>query len=45
MSTTQLSLNEYLTAVQEVIRIAFDEPVWVKAGDSELKHQRWTLLS
>ena len=31
MSTTQLSLNEYLTAVQEVIRIAFDEPVWVKA--------------
>lgn len=31
MSTTQLSLNEYLTAVQEVIRIAFEEPVWVKA--------------
>lgn len=31
MSTTQLSLNEYLTAVQEVIRMTFDEPVWVKA--------------
>lgn len=31
MSTTQLSLNEYLTAVQEVIRMTFEEPVWVKA--------------
>ncbi|MFV5593552.1 exodeoxyribonuclease VII large subunit [Acinetobacter junii] len=31
MSTTQLSLNEYLTAVQEVIRITFEESVWVKA--------------
>lgn len=31
MPTTQLSLNEYLTAVQEVIRMSFEEPVWVKA--------------
>lgn len=31
MLDTQLSLSEYLTTVQEVIRIAFDEPVWVKA--------------
>lgn len=27
----QLSLSEYLNTVQEVIRVAFDEPVWVKA--------------
>ena len=31
MLDTQLSLSEYLTTVQEVIREAFDEPVWVKA--------------
>ena len=31
MRDTQLSLSEYLATVQEVIRIAFDEPVWVKA--------------
>ena len=31
MSKPQLSLSDYLSAVQEVIRIAFDEPVWVKA--------------
>lgn len=31
MLDTQLSLSEYLTTVQEVIRVAFDEPVWVKA--------------
>ena len=31
MPTTQFSLNEYLTAVQEVIRMTFEEPVWVKA--------------
>ena len=31
MSGFQLSLSEYLATVQEVIRIAFDEPVWVKA--------------
>lgn len=31
MSELQLSLSEYLATVQEVIRIAFDEPVWVKA--------------
>lgn len=31
MSDFQLSLSEYLTTVQEVIKIAFDEPVWVKA--------------
>ena len=31
MFDTQLSLSEYLATVQEVIRIAFDEPVWVKA--------------
>lgn len=31
MLDTQLSLSEYLATVQEVIRIAFDEPVWVKA--------------
>lgn len=31
MPDTQLSLSEYLTTVQEVIRLAFDQPVWVKA--------------
>ncbi len=31
MTESQLSLSEYLATVQEVIRIAFDEPVWVKA--------------
>ena len=31
MSDFQLSLSEYLTTVQEVIKIAFDEPVWIKA--------------
>lgn len=31
MLDAQLSLSEYLSTVQEVIRIAFDEPVWVKA--------------
>ncbi|MDN5513359.1 MAG: exodeoxyribonuclease VII large subunit [Acinetobacter sp.] len=31
MTDFQLSLSEYLTTVQEVIRVTFDEPVWVKA--------------
>lgn len=31
MSELQFSLSEYLGTVQEVIRVAFDEPVWVKA--------------
>jgi exodeoxyribonuclease VII large subunit len=31
MSDFQLSLSEYLSMVQEVIKITFDEPVWVKA--------------
>lgn len=31
MSEPQFSLSEYLSAVQEVIQIAFNEPVWVKA--------------
>ncbi|MQW91946.1 exodeoxyribonuclease VII large subunit [Acinetobacter wanghuae] len=31
MTESQLSLSAYLATVQEVIRIAFDEPVWVKA--------------
>ncbi len=31
MSTPQLSLSDYLSAIQEVIRLSFDEPVWVKA--------------
>lgn len=31
MPDTQLSLSEYLATVQEVIRITFAEPVWVKA--------------
>lgn len=31
MTEFQLSLSEYLATVQEVIRITFDEPVWVKA--------------
>ncbi|WP_168408621.1 MULTISPECIES: exodeoxyribonuclease VII large subunit [Acinetobacter] len=31
MSETQLSLSEYLTTVQEVIQLTFDEAVWVKA--------------
>ncbi len=31
MSDFQFSLSEYLSMVQEVIKITFDEPVWVKA--------------
>jgi len=31
MFEPQLSLSEYLSTVKEVIRIAFNEPVWVKA--------------
>lgn len=31
MFDSQLSLSEYLSAVQEVIKMTFDEPVWVKA--------------
>ncbi|SUU17349.1 exodeoxyribonuclease VII large subunit [Acinetobacter haemolyticus] len=31
MSKPQLSLSDYLSTVQEVIRLSFDEPVWVKA--------------
>ncbi|ENX57393.1 MULTISPECIES: exodeoxyribonuclease VII large subunit [Acinetobacter] len=31
MSEPQFSLSDYLSAVQEVIRLSFDEPVWVKA--------------
>ena len=31
MSEPQFSLSEYLGTVQEVIRVAFEEPVWVKA--------------
>lgn len=31
MSEQQFSLSDYLTSVQEVIRLSFDEPLWVKA--------------
>lgn len=31
MSTPQLSLSDYLSTVKEVIRLSFDEPLWVKA--------------
>lgn len=31
MTEPQFSLSEYLGTVQEVIRLAFDEPAWVKA--------------
>jgi len=31
MTESQLPLSEYLATVHEVIRITFDEPVWVKA--------------
>ncbi|RZG48084.1 exodeoxyribonuclease VII large subunit [Acinetobacter wuhouensis] len=31
MSDIQLTLSEYLTTVQEVIKLTFDESVWVKA--------------
>ncbi len=31
MSEPQFSLSDYLSAVQEIIRLSFDEPVWVKA--------------
>lgn len=31
MSDLQLTLSEYLSAVQEVIKMAFDEAMWVKA--------------
>ena len=31
MSDLQLSLSDYLSAVQEVIKLTFDDTVWVKA--------------
>lgn len=31
MTDSQLSLSEYLSTVQEVIKLAFDDPVWVRA--------------
>ena len=31
MTESQLSLSEYLSTVQEVIKLAFDDPVWVRA--------------
>lgn len=31
MPNTELSLSEYLRTIQEVIRVTFDDPVWVKA--------------
>ncbi len=31
MSDVQLTLSEYLSAVKEVIQLAFDDAVWVKA--------------
>ncbi len=31
MSDPQFSLSEYLGTVQEVIRLSFDDPVWVRA--------------
>lgn len=31
MSDYQLSLSEYLSTVQEVIKLTFDNPVWIKA--------------
>lgn len=31
MSDLQISLSEYLATVQEVIRVTFDEAIWVKA--------------
>lgn len=31
MTNVQLSLSQYLFTVQEVIQVAFNEPVWVKA--------------
>ena len=31
MSEPQFSLSDYLSTVQEVIQITFNEPVWVKA--------------
>ncbi len=31
MADPQLSLSEYLSGVQEIIQLTFDEPVWVRA--------------
>ncbi|HBG83153.1 MAG TPA: exodeoxyribonuclease VII large subunit, partial [Acinetobacter radioresistens] len=31
MADPQLSLSEYLSGVQEIIQLTFDEPVWVSA--------------
>ena len=31
MPDQQLSLSEYLETVQEIVKIAFGDPVWVKA--------------
>jgi len=31
MSEPQISLSDYLSTVKEVIRLSFDEPLWVKA--------------
>lgn len=39
MSEPQFSLSEYLSTVQEVIQVAFNEPVWVKAKIRNLSIQ------
>jgi len=31
MADPQLSLSEYLSGVQEIIQLTFDESVWVRA--------------
>ena len=39
MPDQQLSLSEYLETVQEIVKIAFGDPVWVKAEIRSLNTQ------
>lgn len=41
----QLPLSQYLSTVQEVIQIAFNEPVWVKAEVRSLQLKWFLSLS
>lgn len=39
MTKSHLSLSQYLSTVQEVIKLAFDDPVWVRAEIRNLSIQ------
>lgn len=39
MSDAQLSLNEYLSTVQAIVQMSFDDPVWVRAEIRKLSQK------